>query len=495
MSSVPRRVREQRRDFYARTPDNNARVNTPNGYLQRFPPVAWEAGEVAAGRPGGWWVGSDQPWYAGPGMSAVGVWGADGGFGPIGPAGPGWGPRGSTVGSPLTVPSRHPNGGAAGDGWLLPAVTRCLSIIVESVVATMWVWRDRRGDVLRPPLWVSDPMLLGGSPGPIGPEAPLGRRLTAHGFWSTVLADAILWGQGGFVFAEAEDRSPLPGSLQLLNPFGFRALPSGVVELGTLTDSPFATDFDGRFTMAGVPYRVAVLHGMAPNHDGWPQGVLARHWLTFRIGARLGRYVENFYHSGIPSGYLSVSTPNFGACIPDPDHPGQEINEAELLKRRWMQAHGSGERQVAVLGSTVSYTPISVNPVDGDAAALAALNRADVAHAFGMSAIWLDQGASGLTYQNDSGRRAELVLLTSGGWGQKLVELLSSLMPFGTDCSIVWPTFISPALDVNAGPVTQLVQAGVITAAEARQQIGLTRWDGPDPRFRDVSVAAGGGEQ
>jgi Phage portal protein len=369
-------------------------------------------------------------------------------------------------------------------GSVLPAITRCTSIIVESVVRTRWLYRDAQGNVLPRPLWVDDPMLLGKAPGPIFPLQPAGRRMDGHSFFSSVLADAILFGQGGFVFIESSDGSPLPGSLQLLNPMMFAVDETGHIILDPFGRAPLRTDFDGRFQLAGQTWRVARLPGMYPNHEGWPQGVLLRHFATFQVGAKLGRYLDGIFETGVPSGYLSVSQPNFGAVpVPDPDNPGELMKEADLLKRDWMKAHGRGRRSVAVLNSLVTYTPLSINPVDADVAKIASVSRTDIAHAFGMSSVWLDEGMSGLNYSNSSERRADLVNLTSAGWGEKLTMMISSLLPYGTEVSVNWPTFVQPSSETLMPAMVAAVQAEILSPTEARQYLGMVPWSGPDTRF------------
>ena len=464
--------RRLNRSLYARTPDNSMRVNSPDGFLHDFMPVPWSAGDDAAGQPGGWWLGSDSPAYP------------DG----YGPAGPGYGPRAGTTGSPLTKPDQ-PAAWQGPSDWL-PAVTRCLTVITEAVIRTRWLYHNSKGEVIDRPRWVHDPMLLGGSPGVVSSLSPIGRRLDRHTFWSTILADAILWGQGGLVFVEDSDAQPLAGSLQLLNPFMFEVRTDGRIVLDRFSEDPLVTDFDGRFTLGGVTWRVAVMHGQYPSHEGWPAGVLLKHFSTFRLGARIARYMDGFYTSGIPSGYLSVSTPNFGEEVPDPDRPGQLVGEQDLLKRRWMAAHGKGRRSVAVLNSTVTYTPISVNPVDADIVAMASVNRVDVAHSFGLDGIWVGEGASGMSYSNSSERRADLVALTAAGWGEKMTQLVSSLMPYGSEAGVNWSTFISTSFDAAVPSLVAAVNAGIMTASEARQQVGLTPWTGPSPEWQDVSPAA-----
>jgi hypothetical protein len=455
-----RRIREQRA-IYSRFPDNGLRVNNPMGYPSDYLPVPQPTqAEEVDGIGGAWWYGQ------------------------------GDGPRSSTTGSPLTERSNPSRGELTASSWL-PAITRCLSVIVETVVRTRWMYRDSQEQVLRRPLWVHDPMLQQGSPGPISALLPAGRQIDGHSFFSGLLSDAILWGRGGFVFAEANDRSPLPGSLALLNPFQFNIAEDGHVVLDPYGEAPLRTDFGGRFQMNGQTWRVAVLPGQYPNHEGWPQGVLLRHYATFRLGARITGYLDNLYTSGVPSGYLSVQAPNFGTvAVEDPDRPGEMIREDQLLKREWMCAHGQGLRSVAVLNSLVSYTPVSINPVDAEVAKLSSLSRTDIAHAFGLSSVFLDEGMSGLNYSNSSERRADLVSMTCAGWGEKICMLIASLMPYGSTVQVLWPSFIQPSTETLMPAIVQAVQAGIVTAREARQLLGSEPWIGPDPAFVDHSLAA-----
>lgn len=460
--AVPRRVRE-RRSLYARVPDPGGfRVNRPDGFLHDFLPIDAPADAAAVdGIGGAWWRGEgDEPWSR-------------------------------TTGSPLT---ERENGAlrAARVASVLPAITRCSSIIVESVVRTRWLY-TRDGRTVQEPLWVSDPMLLGRAPGPIFPLLPAGRRLDGHSFWASILSDALLWGRGAFTFIESADGSPTPGSLIPLNPFMIDIRPDGAVVLDRWGDNPVVTDFDGRFDVGGETWRVAVLHGMYPNHGSWPQGVLLRHFQTFRVGAQIATYLGDLFTTGVPSGYLSVSTPNFGSMmVPDPDDPTGSclIREQDLLKREWMRAHGRGRRSVAVLNSMVAYTPIALNPVDSEAVKLSSASRTDVAHAFGMSSAWLDEGMNGLAYSNPSERRADLVNLTSAGWGDKLTRLIGSLMPYGTDCSVNWITFVTPSAETLMPSIVQATNSGLITAREGRQFLGIVPWAGADPAWRDTSPAA-----
>jgi hypothetical protein len=154
-----------------------------------------------------------------------------------------------------------------------------------------------------------------------------------------------------------------------------------------------------------------------------------------------------------------------------------------------MRAHGRGKRSIAVLNSMVTYTPIAISPVDSEAVKLTSANRTDIAHAFGMSGIWLDEGVGGLSYSNSSERRADLVSLTAAGWGEKLTLLVGSLLPYGTDVSVNWATFVSPSVDTLIPGLVAAVNAGILSGLEARQYLGVIPWSGPDPDWEDNSPA------
>lgn len=434
----------------ARVPDGNFRINRPDGFLHDFEPLQFGP-ELTAIGPGAWWVN-------GATRSAAG-----------------------TVGSPMTEPDTP--GSPTGRLGVVPAaVTRCMGVIVNSVVQTRWVARNARGDVLPMPLWIRDPMLLGRSPGVVGPMLPAEQRLDGRTFWATLLSHAILWGQGVMIYQPNMDGEPIPGSCIIANPLSVLPLPGGGWRVNALGFDRLDTDLDGGFEFAGARWRIAVVRGLPPADGLLPQGVLARHFRTLRIGASVSGYLDGMFRSGVPSGYLQVTTPNWGGqMVDDPDNPGSLVAEQELLKRRWMASHGSGWREVAVLNTSVNYTPIAMKPVDADVAKVASVSRVDIAHAFEMSSVWLDEGMSGLNYSNSSERRADLVALTSSAWGERLCAMLSALMPYGQDVHVSWQHFIQPSIETLAPQVVNLLWAGVLTPREAREWIGQTPWTGPDP--------------
>jgi Phage portal protein len=437
---------------------NRARLDPHGSYVRTD-------GDLLVNGPVGGWV-SDQAYPAGP-------WGGGGTFGdwpgPIGApqvgsflAGPTWwignddfSASGPWAGYPGWY--ENPDGSAAkgGAGWV-PAITRATNVIVNAVIQTRWVMKVGDEDEPELPAWIVDPQLQGRFPGFLTSTVPVAQRMTGKEFWSTVLTHAIWWGRGAFLYVEAYDGQPLPGTLRIVNPFMIHRTPEGTWRIA----GEFDTDFDGRFSLGGRTWRLAVMNGLPP-HDGFtPSGVLIRHFDTFKLGATIQSWAKNSYESGVPSGFLKVSTPNFSE------------DKATELKKSWMDAHGQGRRSVAVLNSTVDYTPIALSPVDAALDRSFRVNLMSVAHAFGLSGRMVDEIGSSLNYANLNDARRDLVDLSAAAWGQGLLDLLSNIAAYGTTIRVNWQTFTAPDITTQVEPLVKAVEAGLLTIEEARHLMG-----------------------
>lgn len=433
-----RAERMQRRSFYARTDGQSLLLNSPDAWVVNNGPVPW-AGYSPQNAPS-WWMG-DSSWSTV--MSG----------GSIGPGGMG------------TAQS------------ILPAVTRATETIVGPLVRTNWRYSNADGDILTRPLWIDDPMLIGRAPGPIFPLVPAGLRLDGHSFYSTWITHSIWFGRGAFVTIEAADGTPMPGTLRLLNPYLIDVDDNGHWVIDPYGDNPLTTDYDGRFDIGSRTWRLVVLRGMSPNDGRTPEGVLVRHFDTLKLGASVSQYVASTFTSGVPAGFLKVSTANFK----QPD--------ADQLKAKWMEAHGSGRKSIAVLSSTVDFQPISISPMDAQAEQMSRNVNREVSLCFNLDPIWLGEGASGANYNNQTDRRRDLVDISLSGPSERIMATLTSLMPYGTRVEVNWSTFTSPNIQEHAPALVSLVQTGILTAREAREFIGLSRPAGPDPAWEDHSPA------
>jgi HK97 family phage portal protein len=200
-----------------------------------------------------------------------------------------------------------------------------------------------------------------------------------------------------------------------------------------------------------------------PPHDGDDAfgGVLIRHAATFGIGAHIQTYASNVFHQGIPAGVLRVSQANFGE------------EEAQALRAAWQRAHGGDRRGVAILNSSVDFSPISLSPVEADLDKIKRLNLMDVAHAFGLSSAWLDTGSDSLTYANTNDRRRDLKTHTLDVIGGQLMELFTTILPAGQRAEIRWAEYTASSLEERIPMLVQAVNAGLMTVGEARESLQL----------------------
>ena len=434
------------------------------------------SGDVLVNRPAGLWpygvespITSDCAQCGGRGCSSC-VWAAGAGqgltvggshmdmgygYGLIGPNGP---DRGNWPGP---LPQAWWNTGGVGGG-LLPAVTRATQIITSPTVRNVWeITSNHWATEERVPHWVSDPMGARTSFGPSTASLPTALRMTGHDYWSTVLTHAIWWGRGVMMFEVNELGRPIAGTFQVLNPFLVHEV-EGRYVLGLGEDYELRFEFDGSKSFGGKRYQIRVLRGLPPHSEGdFFGGVLIRHGLTFGIGARVQSYESSTFDSGIPAGVLSVSTPNFGA------------EKAEELRRAWERAHGGDRRGIAVLNSGVSFSPVSLNPVEADLSKLKQSNLVDVAHAFGISASWLDTASGDSdTYANLVDRRRDLVDHTLAEWGESLMQVIDTMLPAGQRARVRWRDYTAADFGATLGQAVAAKNAGLITEDEARQLIG-----------------------
>jgi phage portal protein BeeE len=344
---------------------------------------------------------------------------------------------------------------------VLPAVTRCLAVIVNSVIRTEWEI-ERGGEVIPLPLWVTDPMLAASSPGQTGSLSASAYRHVGQDFWATFLSYAILYGRAAFISLVGADGSPVAGSLRLINPYKAEPDKKGHWVINPRTEYAIQCDADGKFEMSGETWRITAMHGEAPCEGSIPSGVLLRHWHALKVGASVEGFVGGILETGVPSGYLKITQGN------------ATQGTIDEVRANWDKSRNKGAgRNTAVLSSTVDYTPVQMNVESAQAEQITHLSRSSVALCFGLDPIWVGEGSSGLSYQNASDRRGDLVDLTSSSWGSSLTETLSTLLPYGQEMAVNWSTFILPNLQQLLPTVIQGFQAGIMTLHEARKFIGL----------------------
>ena len=235
-----------------------------------------------------------------------------------------------------------------------------------------------------------------------------------------------------------------------------------VWEIGEGPDT-VQTDRDGYLNMPGG-MRLVVLRDPHASVDaeGRSIGMFERNARTFGLSETIERYASGIYHSGVPSGFLKVST------------PGLDSEKARTIRQAWMNAHGGDRRSVAVLNATTDFKPIQFSPVDVALIEGKRANLADIAMAFALDpggALGLSMGGT-MTYQNAQSQFARLRqdLLP---WIVAVEQVIGALLPNGRDMRIDFSELTRPDPTQQYPALNDAIGSGLMTIDEARAQIGL----------------------
>lgn len=377
-----------------------------------------------------WWIGVD----------------SGGGAQPIGPNGP-WQSRGPSV------------------------ITRATSLIAGPLTAAPYTLADqsRPDRQIASPRWVTDPMLLR-EDGRIGGAFPAVTRLARSVFWFDWVRSAIWVGEGPFIMAEDQYGQPLAGSLRMLNPLLLSTDrdANGALIWTIPTDdpgaSPAAFDRAGYLELGPIRYRLVVLRNPHSQIDenGRSQGVFQMHPDTFQLSRQIQDYSSGTYRSGIPAGYLKVTTP-------DMSQP-----KADKLKADWLRNHGGDRRSIAVLNASTEFVPLNLSPVDAALTESVRLNIADVAFAFGLDPQALSVSLAGsMTYTNVRDAWLNHRDFGLAPWISTVQDTLSALVPASQSVLVDLDGFANPTRQERYEALKIGIEAGIITVDEARRMEGL----------------------
>lgn len=288
----------------------------------------------------------------------------------------------------------------------LAAVGRATGLIADTLAGVPW--HTYRGDERTPtiPTWITDPM---------GAQSTAGNRrltLTAVQFWSQIIVDMLLEGEA-FIGHDL-DYDGQPTNLYPIPPSAVEAVSNdrGIWIDGTNLPPDQVMHLRGR-----APYRTST---PPAGQDGWRGvGVLTRHAESLGLASSVDTYAADTFRSGVPTGYLKAT------------QPGLSKTDAEALASTWMDKHGS-RRQVAVLGNSVEFVPANMTPLDAELLGMQAFTLREIAHAFGMSAHYLDVQGSSDTYANVRDRQLDFRQLTLLPWTRLIESELDTVLPRGT---------------------------------------------------------------
>jgi HK97 family phage portal protein len=344
---------------------------------------ATDGRDVLINSPDGWEVERPSLWFVGPS-------GGDGTGGPYGNPIPG------------------SSGGVYG-ARSLPAVSRCTSLIADTIAGLPW--HVLRGwDQLATPRWISDPQARrvdGRAADGLLPADSVPARLSAVDFWARWITSA-LWFGDGYVYVPVRDSAgqPVPPIWQL---------------------HPSAVDIDGgRYYVDDLelpPRSVIHLRGGVVHHDGHGTGVLTEHGADLGLALTVRNYAANQYTSGLPYGYVKSTQPRLTK------------EDATSLRDAWLQQH-SGVRSIAVLNATTDFMPIGISPLDAQLDSARQWSLRDIAMAFGIPAYMLAVPGDPSTYANVVQRFIELRQFSLLPWIRDIESCLDSEFPAGTELKI-----------------------------------------------------------
>jgi hypothetical protein len=365
-----------------------------------------------------------------------------------------------------------PNGPYPYSGPAIPVVTRATSLIVSPLTAAPYRVEDmlKAGVWYGSPRWLSDPMLM--RPDARFPQAhPAVARMPRAKFWADWIRSAIWWGEGAFLAAEDATGAPLAGSLKLVNPLLLETErdDNGVLVWAIASenhdpDGRAVFDREGRITFGSVTYRLFVLRNPHSDVDseGRALGVFGSHPGVFGLARQMESYTSGTFRSGIPAGYLKVSQPHLSQTA------------ADDLKASWLRNHGGDRRSIAVLNATTEFHPLNLSPVDAALGEVKRLNIADVAFAFGLDPITLGAGLNNsATYTNIRDAWSNHADFGLAPWIAAVEDTLSALVPINQAVRVNLDHFANPAPGERYAAYSTAINAGILTANEARDMEGL----------------------
>jgi HK97 family phage portal protein len=385
---------------------------------------ATEGRDILHNTPDGWEVDRPAIWWLGPPEGGDPVWG-------------------------------NPPPGADGSGVFasLPAVTRCTSIIADTVAGLPW--HVVRGDYeqLSTPDWILDPQALRLDGRVASGAGDLAVKLSAVEFWANWIISA-LWLGDGYVYVPVRDSAgqPKPPLWQ------FHPADVSIVE--------------GRYEVAGEPIDpAALLHlrGFGPYWGGTGGGVITRHYLDLGLAVTTRTYTEGQYHSGVPAGYLQSTQPHL------------EESEALDLKRAWLAQHGGSRRSIAVLNATTSFNPIQLTPLDSALDVARQWSLRDVALAFGVAPYMLGVPGDSSTYANVESRMIELRAFTLLPWVRRIESTLDAQFPRGTTLKIKTAGLERADTKTRYDAYAVGINAGFLTPDDVRSLEDMPPLDTPAP--------------
>jgi hypothetical protein len=321
----------------------------------------------------------------------------------------------------------------------VPAVLRATSLITTPLTAAPFRRLDEHGKPMLTPRWMSDPMLLRPDERFTTMVHPAVTQLPRSLFWTEWIRSACWWGEGGLLYAEDSSGQPQAGSLRNVvhHALDTERDANGALRWALGEDAERVVfDRAGYATIGPIRYRLVVLRNpYSPvNVDGRSQGVFAMSPSVFGLADQLSSYQSGQFRSGVPNGYLKVTTPT----LTQPT--------ADRLKQKWLENHGGDRRSIAVLNATTEFKPINLSPVDTALDQVKRLNIADTAFAFAIDPITLGAGLNNsATYSNIRDAWANHKDFGIASWIAAVQDCLTPLLPGAQSAAVSLEGFANPS--------------------------------------------------
>lgn len=182
----------------------------------------------------------------------------------------------------------------------------------------------------------------------------------------------------------------------------------------------------------------------------------------------LARYSDQWFQTGaVPTGILSSD---------------QQLTpvDAEAIRARWHELQG--ERDVAILGKGLSYSPIVLNPADAQFLESRQFSVTDIARIFGVPASYLlaEVNGSSMTYSNLEQVDTAFVRYCLMGYLKPIEDALSDVLVRGQIARFKLDGLLRPDAKTQAEIHEKYLALGVMTVNEVRAAKGWSPIPGGD---------------
>lgn len=346
--------------------------------------TATDGRDMLVNTPDGWEIDQPYLWYDGPAVGDAPVYG-----------------------------NPPPNARGYNRYAAIPAVSRCTSLIAD-ILGSM-PFKVLRGRDPQPVAdWLTDPQAVRVD-GRIAAPALDDVRFTGPEFWSQYLT-SVLWKGEGIAYAPLRTATgqPVPGAMWNLNPDDI-----------VLHHGKYWADGHGIVESEQLSLdELIITRGYVRPGKRRGQGVIEAHFADLGLALDARDYSGNMLQRGIPAGYLKVTQPDLT----------QEA--ADVLKKKWEEAHGGRRRRIAVLNAVTEFHPLSLDPQAMQLLEMRRYSILDICLMFGVPPSLLGLPGDSSTYANVESRFIEFVQFTLFMWARRWEEALSAQFARGTSVKV-----------------------------------------------------------